>query len=148
MLLVGIAWGLCVLFSQYPGYTHIDTAEIFMWSRQGFVLNAGRHPPLLPWLVHAVDLVLPVDRYVLLAIALANMLLGAYAVWRIAVLVVGADRAPLALLLYGLMPFTTFQAMKLNHNAILISLWPLTVWAFIACLRQPTLARGALLGVA
>lgn len=148
IVLASTAWALCVYLGQYPGYIHFDTAEIFAWSRSGFRLDTGRHPPLLPWIVHAADLVHPLGRHGLMLIAWANLTLGAYASWRLARLVVGRDRALIAVVLYGLVPYTTWLAMKLNHNSILVSLWPLTVWAFLSCLRRPTLLRGALLGVA
>lgn len=145
---VGIACALSVMLAQYPRTTHVDTAEIHMLSTLGFVLNTGKHPPLLPWLVHAVDLIVPIGRNGLMVLAFANMMIGVYAVWRVARLVVGVERAALAVALLGLNPYSMWLAMKFNHNAILMSLWPLCIWAFLACLRRPTMARGALLGVA
>ena len=36
--------------------------------------------------------------------------------------------------------------MKLNHNAILVSLWPLTVWAYLVVNRRPSIVGAMALG--
>lgn len=135
------------LTSRYPGYVHHDTAEIAMWSRLGWIAGLPKHPPLLPWLFRAYGMVVPLDWVTLSLLTVANIVLGAWAVWRIAGLFLGHERAAIALMLYGLAPAGTFFAMKLNHNGILVSLWPLTMLAFLLCLRANTPGGSALYGV-
>jgi len=136
------------LFNSYPGNIHPDTAEVYMWSTLGFALIYSRHPPLLPWIVGGLNHLVPVNYVVLAALAAFNVTLAAYAVWRIARLTVGEARAPLVLAIYWLSPYTVWHAVKLDHNAILLSTWPLVVWAFLLSLRDPNWWRGLILGLA
>lgn len=145
---MALAWGLYDVTGHIPGFVHLDTAEILMWAGLGFELDVGKHPPFMPWLFRVAGFVIPMDRYGLLMLSALNLALGAYATWRLARLTVGIERAAVALLLFSLMPLATVQALKLNHNSILLSLWPLAVWAFVASLKRPTLTSGLLLGLA
>lgn len=129
-----LATAVFALTCRYPGYVHHDTAEIVMWSRLGWPLGLPKHPPLLPWLFRAYSYVVPLNWLTISLLTAANIVLGAWAVWRVALVTVGESRAAVALLLYGLAPAGTFFALKLNHNGILVSLWPLTVLAFFRCL--------------
>jgi hypothetical protein len=52
------------------------------------------------------------------------------------------------MLLIVISPLATWQAIKLNHNSILVSLWPLAILAFLRFREQPTAIRGLLLGIA
>lgn len=142
------AVALFALTSRYPGYVHHDTAEIAMWSELGWPMGLPKHPPLLPWLFRAVSYVVPLNWVTLSLVTAANIVLGAWAVWRIALMYLSEERAAVALMLYALSPAGTFFALKLNHNAILVSLWPLTILAFLLCLREETAKRSAVYGVA
>ncbi len=119
-----------------------------MWAGLGWPLGLPKHPPLLPWLFRAVETVVPLNRLTIDVLTAANITLGAWAVWRIARLVLDERRAAIALVLAILSPAATFFAMKLNHNAILVSLWPLTMLAFVVCLRAETAGRSAVAGLA
>src|SRR5262245_55498836 len=59
--LASIGLALC---NVYPGDVHQDTAEIFMWSTLGFKLIYAKHAPLLPWIVGAVNQLVPVNFFV------------------------------------------------------------------------------------
>ena len=54
----------------------------------------------------------------------------------------------LVVAIYWLSPYTVWHAVKLDHNAILLSTWPLVVWAFLLSLRDPKWWRGLILGLA
>lgn len=136
------------LTSRYPGFVHHDTSEIVMWSQTGWPLGLPKHPPMLPWLMRALSLAVPVNWVTLSLLTAANIVLGAWAVWRIALLYVSEERAAVALMLYGLAPGGTFFAVKFNHNAALVSLWPLTILAFLYCLREKNFKKSALFGAA
>lgn len=143
-----LAAAMFALTSRYPGYVHHDTAEIVMWSRADWSLGLPKHPPLLPYLFNAVSYLIPLNWVTLSLLTAGNIVLGAWAVWRIGLLMVGPSRATVALLIYGLAPAGTFFALKFNHNAILVSLWPLTILAFLSCLRAQTGRASVLTGVA
>ena len=136
------------LTCRYPGYVHHDTSEIAMWSTLGWPLGLPKHPPFLPWLLRAYSNVVPLNWVSLDVLTAANITLGAWAVWRIALFMLDERRAAVALLLYGLAPAGTFFALKLNHNAILVSLWPLTLLAFLNCLRAERIAASLAWGTA
>jgi 4-amino-4-deoxy-L-arabinose transferase-like glycosyltransferase len=145
-LIFFLSWFGYAVFSVHPGFVHEDLAETSMWAGLGFSWGYTKHPPLLPWCVGAVGLVLPITWITLAALAAVNLTVAALAVWRIAAMTVGPDRASLAILLFCLSPYTTTQAIKLNHNSVLLSLWPLAVLAFLRLIQQPTALRGAVLG--
>jgi hypothetical protein len=79
-----------------------------MWSRLGWSVALPKHPPLLPWLFRAYGLAVPLDWATLALLTAANITVGAWAVWRIATLMLSQERAAVALMLYLLAPFGTF----------------------------------------
>jgi Dolichyl-phosphate-mannose-protein mannosyltransferase len=136
------------LLNVYPGDVHQNAAEIYMWSTLGFKLIYAKHPPLLPWIVGALNQLVSVNFFVLAALSAFNVTIAAYAVWRIACLTVGEARAMLVVALYLLSPYTVWHAVKFDHNAILLSTWPFVVWAFLLSLEDPKWWRGLFLGLA
>jgi hypothetical protein len=145
-----LAFAVAAIFSltsRYPGYVHHDTAEIGMWSTLGWPLGLPKHPPFLPWLFRAYSYLLPLNWISIGLLTAGNIALGAWAVWRIGVSTSGEHRAAVAIILYALAPAGTFFALKLNHNAILVSLWPLTILAFLTCLRADTARRSIAAGL-
>ena len=147
-LLLFLACTAITLLRVYPGDVHQNTAEIYMWSTLGFKLIYAKHPPLLPWIVGAVNQLVPVNFFVLAALSAFNVTIAAYAVWRISCLTVGEARAMLVVAIYLLSPYTLWHAIKFDHNAILLSTWPFVVWAFLLSLDDPKWWRGLLLGLA
>ena len=142
-----VSWAAYGVLHVYPGYVHQDTAEVYMWSQIGYLGGFTKHPPLMAWLFRAVDSLVPLNFATLALLSAANLTIGAFAVCKIAERVVGPERTPAAMLLYMLTPFVTWQAIKLNHNSILVSFWPLAILAFLMFRERPTIARGALLGL-
>jgi Dolichyl-phosphate-mannose-protein mannosyltransferase len=142
-----LGWLGYALLSVPAGFVHEDPAEIAMWAEMGFHWGYAKHPPLLPWIVLALGWVVPITWVTLAVLSAANLTLAAWAVWRLALVMVGPERAAVAVGLFCLSPYTTTQAIKLNHNSILLSLWPLTVLAFLNLYRQPSVANGVILGV-
>jgi Dolichyl-phosphate-mannose-protein mannosyltransferase len=136
------------------GFVHHDTSEVVMWGHSGWAAGFWKHPPLLPWLTRGWSYLLPMGPASLAVLTALNITLCAGAVWQLAAMAGDdspnnvRDRGMLAILLLATIPYATFMAIKLNHNAILISLWPLTTLAFLRALDRPTALRGALFGVA
>lgn len=147
-LLAFAAAAIFAVTSRYPGYVHHDTAEIAMWSTLGWPAGLPKHPPFLPWLFRAYSYVVPLNWVTLSVLTAANIVAGAWAVWQIARTVLDERRAAVAALLYGLAPAGTFLALKLNHNAILVSLWPLIILAFLKCLDAASLRASVMWGIA
>lgn len=143
-----LAWTLFGLLNVYPGHVHYDTAEVAMWAALEPALGYRKHPPLMPWLFKLYGLAVPLDWISLTVLAGINITVGAYAVWRIGCLVLGEDRAPVLMAIHIASPYATWAALKLDHNAILVSIWPLTIWAFLEAMRRPDSVRGVLLGMA
>ena len=133
------------------GFVHHDTSEVVMWAQSGWVAGFWKHPPFLPWLTRLWSGVMPMGPLSLSLLTALNMTMCAAAVQQIAALGDperrGATRG-LTLLLLACLPYATFMAIKLNHNTILISLWPLTTLAFLRALDKPTALRGILFGIA
>ncbi len=128
-------------------FVHHDTTEAVMWSQTPWSLGFWKHPPLLPWLLKLWFAVLPIHPVSIAALTGLNIAVGAFAVWRIARIALDHRSAFLALALFGALPYV-FMGIKLNHNSILISLWPLTILTFLLALERPTWLRGVLFGAA
>lgn len=136
---------------RLPGFVHHDTTEVAMWANSGWAAGFWKHPPLLPWIVRAWSIVLPLGPLSLALLTAANMAVCASSVWGIAQMARERpcnDVAALAVLLLAAVPYASGMAVKLNHNSILISLWPLATLAFLRALDRPTAWRGALFGLA
>ena len=148
-----LACALVLVFALRPlGFVHHDTSEIVMWANTGLSAGFWKHPPFLPWLVYLWSLIAPTDSLGLALLTAINMTVCAFAVWQLARLagrddLERANHGLVALLLLAAVPYATFMAIKLNHNAILISLWPLTVLAFLRALERPTVIRGIAFGI-
>jgi Dolichyl-phosphate-mannose-protein mannosyltransferase len=153
-VLFGVVFGAALILTlglRPWGFVHHDTSEVVMWGNSGWAMGFWKHPPLLPWLTRAWSLILPMGALSLSIITALNMTLCAWAVWQISRLSGAHDSHAvnwLTLLLLAVVPYATFMAIKLNHNSILVSLWPLTTLAFLSALDRPTVVRGVLFGIA
>jgi Dolichyl-phosphate-mannose-protein mannosyltransferase len=144
---LAVAGCLVTLALRPLDFVHHDTTEAVMWSQTPWSMGFWKHPPLLPWLMKLWFTVLPIDPISIAALTGLNLALGAIAVWRIARIALDKRSAFLALALLGVLPYM-FMGIKLNHNSILISLWPLTILALLLALERPTWVRGIIFGIA
>jgi hypothetical protein len=141
--------GCLITLAMRPwDFVHHDTTEAVMWAQAPWTFGFWKHPPMLPWLLKLWFVVLPIHPVSVAAFTGLNMAVGAWAVWRIARLTLDDRSAFLALALLGLLPFASVMGIKLNHNTILISLWPLTALALLRALERPTWLSGVLFGIA
>jgi 4-amino-4-deoxy-L-arabinose transferase-like glycosyltransferase len=147
-VLVALAGCLVTIALRPLNFVHHDTTEAVMWSQTPWSLGFWKHPPLLPWVLKIWFGVMPMHPLSLAALTGVNLAVGAWAVWRIARLSLDQRSAALALALLGVLPYATVMGIKLNHNAILISLWPLAILAFLRALDRPGWQRGLVLGIA
>jgi 4-amino-4-deoxy-L-arabinose transferase-like glycosyltransferase len=147
-LCLALAGTIATLALRPWDFVHHDTTEAVMWSQAPWTMSFWKHPPMLPWLLKLWFKVVPVHPVSLAVLTGLNLAVGAWAVWRIARIALDERSAFLALALLGLLPYATFMGIKLNHNSILISLWPLATLAFLLALDKPDWRRGVLFGLA
>jgi len=127
-----LAWVLAhgIADTNLDGYA--DMLENFAWG-QNWAWGSAKHPPLFAWVTGAWFLVFPhldVSYHLLSYVNVALALLGVYKASR----AMGRpDLAlPSALLLCMAFPYSTL-AVKFNANAILLSLWPWVLLAWVRC---------------
>ena len=122
-----------VLSLRVPTFIHHDTSEVVMWGHSGWAAGFWKHPPFLPWLTRAWFSLVPMNALSLAVLTAANMTVCAWAVCSIAQMSDdGIANEKAGLIAIGLLicvPFASVMAIKLNHNTILISIWPLTIFA-------------------
>jgi 4-amino-4-deoxy-L-arabinose transferase-like glycosyltransferase len=132
------------------GTIHHDMVEAWAWGQE-FQLGYYKHPPLFAWIAGAWFHLMPRDSWSFYLLAALNAAIGLAGVWRIASGQLGDATGRAALLLVILTPFYGVFALKYNANAVLLSLWPWTVYAFLRTLAtgRPThaLAFGVLAGL-
>jgi 4-amino-4-deoxy-L-arabinose transferase-like glycosyltransferase len=130
-----IAWVLFTLLVNTAQYG--DHFEQFAWA-QSFEWGYPKHPPLPSWLLAALNLLAgrqPAWPSLLSGVCLV---LTAWFTWRLGERLLGADRAALALLLWGLQQGFASKSQLFNHNSVLVALVAATAWA---ALRASDVAR-------
>ena len=123
-----------------------DVVEAYVWGRE-FRLGYNQHPPLWAWICGAWFEVFPTRSWAFHLLAVVNSgvgLLGCW--WLIGLFATGWTRlASFALLL--LTPFYTFLSYKYNANSIFLSIWPWTLYFFVASLTARRRADAVWFGV-
>lgn len=108
-----------------------DMVEVYAWS-QHWLAGSSKHPQFLPWMAKIWFLAAPksvASFYLLSAVNLAVAMLGILALGRALKL---SDMQVLVALALGALAFPYLTlADKLNMNAICLSTWPWTAWAFV-----------------
>ena len=127
-----------------------DMVENWTWGKE-WQWGYYKHPPFFAWMVGAWFAILPRADwayYLLAALNSAIGLAGVFALARVATRDADIARRRLVSVAgLALTPAFGFLAMKFNANAVLVAVWPWAAWGFLAALRSPTLARGAVLGL-
>lgn len=111
-----------------------DMLENFAWG-QTFAWGQAKHPPLVGWVTAVWFDVMPrsLTSYYLLSYANAALgLSGVYALGK--TLGLERIRIPAVLLTVLALPYSTLAA-KFNANAVLLSIWPWVVFAWIASMN-------------
>ena len=110
-----------------------DVIEAYVWGRE-FRLGYNQHPPLWAWICGAWFELFPARSWAFHLLAVVNSGVGLLGCWRlIGLFATGWTRlASFALLL--LTPFYTFLCYKYNANSIFLSIWPWTLYFFVASL--------------
>jgi len=123
-----------------------DMAEAFVWGQQ-FRFGYNQHPPFWAWIAGLWFLVVPHRNWCFDLLAVLNSAIGLIGCWwLIGLFAIGWERrAAFTLLL--LTPFYTFLCYKYNANTIFLSIWPWTLYCFLASMESARPRRALWLGV-
>lgn len=152
LLFVGhvLVWTLYGVLSHGNLADSPDMVENWNWGKE-WQWGYYKHPPFFAWVTGAWFTVMPRADwayYLLCALNSAVGLAGVFALARAATEESDiARRRLVGVAGLALTPAYGFLAMKFNANAVLVAVWPWAAWAFLAALKSPTLARGAVLGL-
>ncbi|MCJ8148134.1 glycosyltransferase family 39 protein [Shinella sedimenti] len=143
-------WWIMILIAKPNLDRYGDMVEVYAWS-QHWLAGSSKHPQFLPWMAKIWFLVAPqtvASFYLLSAANLAVAMLGILALGR--ALRLGDLQVLVALALGALaFPYVTLSD-KLNMNAICLSIWPWTAWAFVKATSEQggkRIVHAALFGV-
>lgn len=130
-----LIWTLIKFISSPNLDLYGDMLENFAWS-YSFEWGTYKHPPLFAWVTGAWFEVFPQNNTSYYALAYFNSALGLLGIYFFS-RAIGLERFALAavLLMTLALPYSTL-AGKFNANAILLSTWPWTAWAFVLSLKS------------
>ena len=134
-----------------PGRLHHDMSEAFAWGQE-FQLGYHQHPPFWAWICAVWFMVFPHEIWAFGILSAINATISLFGAW----LLIGdfshGRKRLTATALLLLIPSYTYLAFKYNANIILISLWPLTLHAFMRAIEsgraRDALAFGLFIGLA
>src|SRR6201996_4441624 len=146
-----VVWSLYFVVTEYASSIHNDMAEAYAWGRE-FQLGYNQHPPFWAWICGVWFLVFPRSNAAFALLSMLNAGLGLLGAWALIGRFAEGDKRVAATALLALTPFYSFLAYKYNANSIFLSIWPWTLYAFVAALRTRGLAAslgfGAMMGLA
>ena len=123
-----VVWTLYGVLAKASQDVQFDMAELAVWSREP-ALGYPKHPPLAAWLVHGWFKLFPVSDWALYLLAMTCAAVALWTAWRLFARFLDAEKRVVALALLTLVPFFNFLALRFDHNAVLIPLWPaVTLW--------------------
>lgn len=150
ILLHCLVWWITTILAKSTLDGYGDMVEVYAWS-QHWLMGSDKHPQFLPWMAKlwfTVARQTVASFYFLSAINLAVAMFGILALGRAVKL--GDMQLAVALALCALaLPYLTLPG-KLNMNAICLSTWPWTAWAFVRTIDRAArrrLVHAVLLGI-
>jgi 4-amino-4-deoxy-L-arabinose transferase-like glycosyltransferase len=143
---LALAWAAISALSTGSGAIHEDMAEAYVW---GSHLEWGyyKHPPLWAWIAGAWFRVLPREAWAFSLLCALNSAIGLAGAWRLIGLFAQGDKRLAAFLLLLVTPFYAFNGFVFNANAIFISLWPWTAFAFVRAIETRRFWPAVLFGL-
>ncbi|MEW6639046.1 MAG: glycosyltransferase family 39 protein [Pseudomonadota bacterium] len=149
LLLVGAhvgVWWIVALLVHAPADIQPDMAEAFAWGRE---LQWGyhKHPPFWAWLARGWFAIFPAADWAFFLLSVVNSAVGLVGVWAVAGRYVGGAQRLAAVLLLELVPFYHFFAFNYNANAIQLSVWPWTIYAFLVSFETRRIAAAVGFGL-
>jgi hypothetical protein len=140
-------WTITNIITNLAVSLPIDTVETFALSRD-LSLGYIKHPPLINWITAAWFRLMPIKTWSFFLLAMLNVALSLWLVWRAASYVADPRRRIMAVALLGFTTIYTFRAANFNHNAISLTLWPMVVLAFFASIERTQFLWSVLFGAA
>src|SRR5262249_48233538 len=125
----------------------VDMSEQFALARE-LALGYPKHPPLTMAVVRAWFAVFPTADWAYYLLAMANVGLTLWIVWRLMARFVDGEQRVVGLALLTLVPCFNFHALKFNVNAALLPLWAATPLWFLRSLETRRPLDAALAGLA
>jgi 4-amino-4-deoxy-L-arabinose transferase-like glycosyltransferase len=147
LLLAYVAlWTLYGTLAKASQDIHADMSEQFTLARE-LALGYPKHPPLAMALVRAWFAVFPAADWAYYLLAMANVGVALWIVWRLSARYLDGEKRVLGLALLTLVPFFNFHALKFNVNTVLLPLWAATTLWFLRSFESRRAIDAALAGL-
>jgi hypothetical protein len=142
-------WTLYGTLAKASQDIHVDMSEQFALGQE-LALGYPKHPPLTMAVVRLWFDVFPTADWAYYLLAMVNVGLTLWIVWRLMGRFVDGEKRVVGLALLTLVPFFNFHALKFNVNTVLMPLWAATTLWFLRSFetRRPLDAALAGLGAA
>ena len=140
-------WTLYGILAKASQDIHVDMSEQFALARE-LALGYPKHPPLTMAVVRAWFAVVPAADWAYYLLAMANVGLTLWIVWRLMARFVDGEKRVVGLALLTLVPFFNFHALKFNVNTVLMPLWAATTLWFLRSFETRRPLDAALAGLA
>jgi 4-amino-4-deoxy-L-arabinose transferase-like glycosyltransferase len=140
-----VAWTAYACVAQSAGAVHHDMTEAWSWGQE-FRLGYYKHPPLSAWIAGAWFQVFPRTDAFFYLLSQVNSAVGLAGVWMLAGRFLSPNGRLAAVLLLSLAPFNNVMAINFNANAMLLSVWPWTAFAFVRAVETGRVPHGVAFG--
>ena len=140
-------WTLYGILAKASQDIHVDMSEQFALARE-LALGYPKHPPLTMAVVRAWFAVFPAADWAYYLLAMANIGLTLWIVWRLMARFVDGEKRVVGLALLTLVPFFNFHALKFNVNTVLMPVWAATTLWFLRSFETRRSLDAALAGLA
>jgi 4-amino-4-deoxy-L-arabinose transferase-like glycosyltransferase len=142
-----VVWTLYGMLAKASQDIHVDMSEQFALARE-LALGYPKHPPLTMAVVRGWFAVFPTADWAYYLLAMANVGLTLWIVWRLMARFVDGEKRVVGLALLTLVPFFNFHALKFNVNTVLMPLWAATTLWFLRSFETRRPLDAALAGLA
>src|ERR1700757_285118 len=141
-----VLWTLYGAIAKGSQDIHADMSEQFALSRE-LALGYPKHPPLAMAVVRAWFSIFPTADWAYYLLAMTNVGLALWIVWRLSARFLDGEKRVLGLALLTLVPFFNFHALKFNVNTVLMPLWAATTLWFLRSFETRRLRDAAFAGL-
>src|SRR5438034_2671754 len=139
-------WTLYGIIAKGSQDIHADMSEQFALGRE-LALGYPKHPPLAMAVVRAWFAVFPTADWAYYLLAMVNVGLALWIVWRLTARFLDGEKRVLGLALLTLVPFFNFHGLKFNVNTVLLPLWAATTLWFLRSFETRRVLDAALAGL-
>ena len=139
-------WTLYGTIAKGSQDIHADMSEQFALGRE-LALGYPKHPPLAMAVVRAWFAVFPTADWAYYLLAMVNVGLALWIIWRLCARFLDGEKRVLGLALLTLVPFFNFHGLKFNVNTVLLPLWAATTLWFLRSFETRRVLDAALAGL-